>query len=59
MRWWLDGQPAGSCSSPVLGTGDPARALALWLGITYAQATRFPLVVYVDDVQAADGYIKP
>jgi hypothetical protein len=59
MRWWLDGQPAGSCSSPILGTGDPARGLALWLGIAYAQATRFPLVLYVDDVQAADGYIKP
>jgi hypothetical protein len=59
MRWWLDGQPAGSCSSPILGTGDPTRGLALWLGIAYAQATRFPLVLYVDDVQAADGYIKP
>ena len=59
MQWWLDGQPAARCSSPVLGTGDPTRSLALWLGLAYAQATRFPLVVYVDDVQAADGYIKP
>jgi hypothetical protein len=59
MRWWLDGQPVASCSSPILGTADPTRTLELWLGITYAQATQFPLVVYVDDVQAADGYIKP
>ena len=59
MRWWVDGQPVATCSSPILGTGDPARTLELWLGITYAQATRFPLVLYVDDVQAADGYIKP
>jgi hypothetical protein len=30
----------------------------MWLGITYTQgASAFPLVLYVDDVQAANGFI--
>jgi hypothetical protein len=58
MRWWLDGEPVAACSSSLLGTGDLARTLEMWLGITYTQgASAFPLVLYVDDVQAANGFI--
>jgi hypothetical protein len=58
MRWWVDGEPVAACSSSLLGTGDLARTLEMWLGITYTQgASAFPLVLYVDDVQAANGFI--
>jgi hypothetical protein len=57
---WFDGKLIAQGADPLLGDNDPTLNRGAQFGLVYTQdALSYPLVIYLDDVTVANGYIDP
>lgn len=59
VKLWINGKREMDISSATLGNDGAAELLLFWLGIGYTQGGTGPMIFYVDDAAAANGYIDP
>jgi hypothetical protein len=58
VKLWIDGQLKMETSSSAMGSDLPGDSLTWRFGISYTQGTSGPLVMYLDDAEAANGFIE-
>ena len=57
---WFDGKLIAQGSYALLGDNDPTLTRGAQFGLVYTQqALSYPLIIFLDDVTVANGYIDP